>query len=62
MAHGYREMATAGYRHVRESYREVNDGLAVIPEAETEIGHAHIHSLTTRPHAGTHTLRRMSGK
>lgn len=38
-----------------ESCREVNDGLAVIPEAEMEIGCTHIHLLYhTRSHARTH--------
>lgn len=46
-------MATAGSRHVMESYREVNDRLAVIPEAMMEIGHTHIYLLTT--HARMHT-------
>lgn len=40
-------MATAGSRHVMESCGEVNDGLAVIPEAEMEIGRTHIYLLTT---------------
>lgn len=41
-------MAAAGSGRVAESCGEVNDGLAVIPEAETEIGHTHIYVLTTR--------------
>lgn len=45
-------MATAGGRHVTESYGEVNDRLAVIPEAMMEIGHTHIYLLTT--HARVH--------
>lgn len=50
-------MATVGSRHVMESYREVNDRLAVIPEAMMEIGHTHIYLLTThaRMHTRTHT-------
>lgn len=50
-------MATVGSRHVMESYREVNDRLAVIPEAMMEIGRTHIYLLTThaRPLARTHT-------
>ena len=41
-------MAAAGSRHVMAPRREVNDGLAVIPEALMEIGHTHIYLLTTR--------------
>ncbi len=47
-------MAAAGSRNVMESCREVNDGLAVIPEAEMEIGRTHIYLLTAHAlvHAG----------
>lgn len=44
---GREKMATTGSRHVMESYREINDRLAVIPEAMMEIGHTHIYLLTT---------------
>lgn len=52
-------MAAAGSRHVMVSCREVNDGLAVIPEAEREIGHTHTHArthtyLTTHARTCTH--------
>lgn len=50
-------MAAAGSRHVMESCREVNDGLAVIPEAEMEIGHTHIYSLTTHVLVRTHAQK-----
>lgn len=48
---GREKMAAAGSRHVMASCREVNDGLAVIPEAPMEIGRTHILLLTT--HART---------
>lgn len=41
------KMATTGSRHVMESYREINDRQAVVPEAMIEIGHTHIYLLTT---------------
>lgn len=50
---GREKMATVGSRRVMGSYREVNDRLAVIPEAMMEIGHTHIYLLTT--HACMHT-------
>lgn len=40
---GKEKIAPAGFRRVMESCREVNDGLAVIPEAELEVGHTHTH-------------------
>lgn len=49
---GRGKMATAGSRHVMESYREINDGLAVVPEAMMEIGHTHIYLLTTHTRRG----------
>lgn len=55
-------MAAAGSRHVMEPCREVNDGLAVIPEAEMEIGHTHIYLLTTHALMHARTQRGMSGK
>lgn len=56
---GREKMATAGSRHVMESYREVNDRLAVIPEAMMDIGHTHIYLLTTHACMHTRTQRRM---
>lgn len=47
---GREKMATAGSRHVMESYREINDRLPVVPEAMMEIGHTHIYLLTTDAH------------
>lgn len=41
---GREKMAAAGIRHVMEPCREVNDGLAVIPEAVMEIGHIYTHT------------------
>lgn len=41
---GREKMAAAGTRRVMESCREVNDGLAVIPEAVMEIGHTPTHT------------------
>lgn len=41
---GRRKMAAAGTRRVMKSWREVNDGLAVIPEAVMEIGHTRTHA------------------
>lgn len=35
-------MAATGGRHVAAPRGEVNDGQAVTPEAEMEIGHTHI--------------------
>lgn len=49
---GREKMATAGSRHVMESYREINDRLAVVPEAMMEIGHTHIYLLTTHARIG----------
>lgn len=45
-------MATAGSRHVMESYREINDRLAVAPKAMMELGHTHIYLLTTDTRRG----------
>lgn len=59
---GREKMATAGGRHVMESYGEVNDRLAVIPEAMMEIGHTHIYLLTTHACVHAPVQRRMSGK
>lgn len=59
---GREKMATAGGRHVTESYGEVNDRLAVIPEAMMEIGHTHIYLLTTHARVHAPMQRRMSGK
>lgn len=44
------KMATTGSRHVMESYREINDRRAVVPEAMMEIGHTHL--LTTHARRG----------
>lgn len=48
-------MATAGSRHVMESYKEVNDRLPVIPEAMMEIGHTGMFVDHTCSNAHTHT-------
>lgn len=59
----YREkMATAGSKHVRESCGEVNDGLAVVPEAEMEIGRTQIYVVTTLALMDAHMQRWMSGE
>lgn len=54
---GREKMATAGSRHVTESYREINDRLADVPEAMIEIGHTHIYLLTTHTRMCTGTRR-----
>lgn len=45
-------MAAAGSRHVTQSGREVNDELAVTPQAKMEIGRTHLNLLTTHAKTG----------
>lgn len=54
---GREKMATAGSRHVMQPYREINDRLAVVPEAMMEIGHTHIYLLTTHARVRTRAGR-----
>lgn len=54
---GREKMVTAGSRRVMESYREINDRLAVVPEAMMEIGHTHIYLLTAHARVCTHARR-----
>lgn len=54
---GRERMVTAGSRRVMESYREINDRLAVVPEAMMEIGHTHIYLLTAHARVCTHARR-----
>lgn len=55
-------MATAGSKHVRESCGEVNDGLAVVPEAEMAIGRTQIYVVTTLALMDAHMQGWMSGE
>lgn len=45
-------VAAAGSRHVTQSGREVNDELAVTPQAKMEIGRTHLNLLTTHAKTG----------
>lgn len=54
---GREKIVTAGSRRVMESYREINDRLAVVPEAMMEIGHTHVHLLTAHARVCTHACR-----